>query len=385
MKSNAPGQLLGYSLQFPRALYHLLRSGPKDVVYVEVLGDVATLSSAGELLSEEDKSSIAGNPLTDRSTDLWKTFSNWIDAIINKDFDIEKTQFVLYCNQSGRQGIVNKFSEAQNQLNIESAIEYAKNELSDIQPDHEIWKYYDCVMNKNCSLLLKIIPRFELQLGHGAGYDEIRIEIKRKHVPEGQIEFIIENLSGWIQKVVVESIAARKSAIISWEEFNHQFLVLFNRSRCRELIDFTMQYSQDDEKVQNQVRIRPRYLQQLEAIDLKDEEILAEVSDYLRADVNREKWISDEIIDDNVASDFEERLTVFWKNQRKRIQITNKTLHETEQGQLLLSDCKSRQEAIRDMVPPSSTISGTYHALADELTLGWHPNWETIFPQQEEE
>lgn len=37
MKSNAPGQLLGFSMQFPRALYHLLRSAPKDVVCVEVL------------------------------------------------------------------------------------------------------------------------------------------------------------------------------------------------------------------------------------------------------------------------------------------------------------------------------------------------------------
>ena len=385
MKSNAPGQLLGYSLQFPRALYHLLRSAPKDVVCVEVLGDVATLSSGDELLSEEDKSSIVGNPLTDRSTDLWKTLSNWIEAIIKKDFDIEKTQFVLYCNQSGRQGIVNKFSLAQNQSDIQSALEYAKNELSDIKPDHEIWKDYNFVVNENETLLLKVIQRFELQIGNGAGYDEVRLEIQRKHVPEGQIEFIIENLSGWLQKVIIEKILVRKSATISWEEFNHQFVVLFDRSRCRELIDFTMQYSKEDEMVRNQVITRPRYLQQLEAIDLKDEEILVEISNYLRADVNREKWIADEIIDVGIACDFESRLTIFWENQRKRIQITEKMLGEIEQGQLLLSDCKSRQEAIRDMVPPSSTIAGTYHALADEPAIGWHPNWETIFHKQEEE
>ncbi len=384
MKSNAPGQLLGYALQFPRALFHLLRSAPKDVVCVEVLGDVATLTSDGELLSEEDKSSIVGNPLTDRSIDLWKTFSNWIEAINNKDFDVEKTQFVLYCNQSGRESIVNKFSSAQNESDILNAIEYAKSELSDLKPDHEIWKYYDFVVNQNGTLLLKVIERFELQIGNGAGYDEVRIEIQRQHVPDGQIEFIMENLSGWIQKVIIENIAVRKNAIISWEEFDHQFKVLFNRSRCRELIDFTMQYSIKDEKVRSQVKIRPRYLQQLEAIGLKDEDILTEISDYLRADVNREKWIADEIIDEEVASDFEDRLTRFWVNQRNKIRITQKTLGEIEQGQLLLSDCKSRQESIRDMVPPSSTIAGTYHALADEPTLGWHPNWKTFFPKQEE-
>jgi len=114
-------------------------------------------------------------------------------------------------------------------------------------------------------------------------------------------------------------------------------------------------------------------------IGFRDEELLPEISDYLRADVNRQRWIADEIIDEDVALDFEARLTKFWENQRKRIQLTQKTLGEIDQGQLLLIDCKLRQEMIRDMVPPSSTIAGTYHALADELTLGWHPKWETHF------
>ncbi|MHC1762520.1 MAG: ABC-three component system protein [Negativicutes bacterium] len=384
MKSNAPGQLLGYSMQFPRALYHLLRSAPQDVVCVEVLGDVATLGPDGKLLSEEDKSSIVGNPMTDRSSDLWKTFSNWIVAINDGDIDVEKTNFVLYCNHSGRLSIVNKFSAAQNEADIQSAVNYAKNELKDITSEHEIWNYYDTVVNKNEKLLIKVIQKFELEIGTGAGYDDVKIEIKRKHVPPGQIDFIMDKLSGWILRVLSEKIADRERAIISWEEFDHQFKVLYDRSRCRELVDFTLQYPIKDERVRSQVKIRPIYLQQLEAIKLKDEEIIAEVSDYLRADVNREKWIAAELIDDDIASDFEDRLTRFWENQRKRIQITEKTRGEIDQGQLLLIECKSRQEKIRDMVPPSSTIAGTYHALADDLVIGWHSKWEALFPKKGE-
>ncbi|MHB1629234.1 MAG: ABC-three component system protein, partial [Bacilli bacterium] len=89
--------------------------------------------------------------------------------------------------------------------------------------------------------------------------------------------------------------------------------------------------------------------------------------------------IENEIIDEDVAVDFERRLFQFWSTQRKRIAITEKQLGENEKGQLLLLDCKSRNETIRNMTPPSSTIPGTYHALADELTLGWHPNWERLF------
>lgn len=385
MKSNAAGQLLGFSMQFPRALCHLLRCSPKDVVCIEVLGDVATITSEGKLISEEDKSSVVSNPLTNRSVDLWKTFSNWIEAIIDGEIDVEKTKFVLYCNQSGREGIVTKFSSAQTHLESNLAIRYTENELKDINPEHDIWKHYDFVINKNETLMLEIIQRFELQIGDGAGYDDVRKEIQKKIVPEGQIEFIMNSLGGWLQKVVLENIATRKSAIITWEEFNKQFSVLFDRSRCRELIDFTMHYLKEDEKVKKQINIRPRYLRQLEAIGLSDDKILEAVSDYLRADVNREKWIENEIIDDKVASEFEEKLISFWDNQRDRIQITEKTMGETEQGRLLLIDCKKRQETIRNMNPPTSTIAGTYHALADEPILGWHPNWEMLFPRQKED
>ena len=89
--------------------------------------------------------------------------------------------------------------------------------------------------------------------------------------------------------------------------------------------------------------------------------------------------IEDEIIDETVAYDFQRRLISFWSNHKKRIELTEKDLNEKELGQLLLLDCKTRQEKIRDMDPPHSTIAGTYHALADEPVLGWHPNWENLF------
>jgi hypothetical protein len=385
MKSNAPGQLLGYTLQLPRALYHLLRCGPGDVVCVEVLGDVSTHTSDSNVITEEDKSSIVGNPLTDRSTDLWKTFSNWIEAINNGDLDVRKTKFILYCNQSGRRSIVDEFSSAQNQPDAQKAIDYAKIKLNDIGAEHDIWKYYDNVINQHETLLLDVVERFELQVGNNAGYDEVRYEIQRKHVPDTQIEFLMDKLSGWLQKEISEKIAARKQAVVSWEEFNHQFLVLIERIRKRELIDFTLEYPPSNEEVQKHVKTHPCYLKQLDIIGSSDDELIKAVIDFLKANVNRQNWIECEIIDEDIASDFESKLSTFWKNQRKRIKLTESKLSEDEQGQLLYTDCKSRQETIRGMSPPESTIAGTYHTLANEPVLGWHPNWEKSFSKQKEE
>jgi len=385
MKSNAPGQFLGYSIQLPRALYHLLKSGPGDAVCIEGLGDVTTLTSDSCVIAEEDKSSITSNPLTDRSTNLWKTFSNWIEAINCGDLDVGKTKFILYCNQSGSHGIVDEFNSAQNQLEAKNAIDYAKAELNDTKPEHDIWKYYNFVVNQHETLLLDVIERFELQVGNGAGYDEVRNEIKVKLVPDNQIEFIMDNLSGWLLKEIIEKIKSRKLAVVSWDDFSRQFLVLIERIRKRELLDFTRVYPLSNEEVQKQVKIDPLYLRQLDVIGSSDDELIEAVIDFLKANTNRYEWIERGIIDEDIASDFESKLSTFWKNQRKRIKLTQSKLSEEEQGQLLYTDCKSRQETIREMSPPESTIAGTYHTLANEPVIGWHPNWDKLLSKQKEE
>lgn len=385
MDSNAPGPLLGYTIQLPRALVHLLKSGPGDVVCVEVLGDVATLKSDSQLITEEDKSSINSNPLTDRSSDLWKTFYNWIMDIISGKINIQKTTFILYANKSGRSGIVNAFDSATTKKEACSAISKAMEKLKDIDNNHDIWKYYDFAVNKNKNLLKKVIQKFELEIGTGAGYEEIEYELKRQHIHENQIQFFLENISGWLQKEVTTNIAAKQPANIKWEDFHKHFKVLFEQARRLELIDFTLWNPIDESVIKQEMKIRPRYLKQLEAIDCTVDDTLEAVSDFLRAEVNRFKWIESEIIDETIADDFQERLLTFWKNSKKRIKLTQSNLNEIDQGQLLLLECKNRDEKIRDVSPPTVTITGTYHALANKPVLGWHPNWVNLFNNKKDD
>ncbi len=379
MDSNAPGQFLGYGLQVPRALFHLLKAGPGDIVCVEVLGDVVTLTADAHVISEEDKSSINSNPLTNKSTNLWKTFSNWITALNNHEINIQRTIFIIYTNQSGRPGVVNTFHSATTKEEAQNAIAEAKKLLEDIDKDHDIWKYYNFVVNQNESLLAKVIQNFELQIGIGAGYDDVQKELVRKHLPTSQIPFLLKSISGWLHKELTETIAVRQPARVKWEDFDRQVKILFDRARRLELIDFTLQEPIEESDIKQQVKIHPCYLKQLDAVDCDVDDTLEAVSDFLRAKVNRDKWIENEIIDEDIASDFQAKLLLFWSNQKKRIKITERNLSENVQGRLLLLDCKNRQETIRDMHPPTSTIAGTYHALADEPLLGWHPNWENLF------
>jgi hypothetical protein len=385
MKSTAPGQLLGFTLQFPRALHHLLKCGPGDAVCIEYLGDVATLLGDGSVISEEDKSSVVGNPLTNKSTDLWKTFYNWIRAVNEGDLDIIKTHFVLYCNQAGGKGIVDIFNNAQTANEADKAIESSIKILADITNEHPIWHFYDYSVNQNRQLLQSIIERFNFQVCAGAGYEAILHELKGKLVPPSQIEFILKLINGWLVRTVAEYLVAKEPAIIKWEAFSHEFMVAFERSRRRELYDFTYSNPLNETDIAQHARIRPYYVQQLEAIELSEDEIIEAVTDYLRSKVNLDKWIEDEIIDAAAAKDFEARLQSYWETRRWQLIKTYKDFSEQDHGQYLLSECKLRQESLANQPPVRSTIAGTYHSLANIPSLGWHPRWKQLFAEQEEQ
>lgn len=377
MSENAPGQLLGFTIQFPRALCHLLNCTPGSVVCVEVHGDVATIHSNGFKTAEEDKSSVNSNPVTDKSSDLWKTLSNWIDAVKTGELDIEKTKFILFRNKSGRQGIADAFHSANSADEIEKALDNAIVKMSDIDQEHVAWMYYENVINNNRQILKKIIENFTLETGSGDGFDEVEALLKKLHVPAKSIKDLATHLGGWILRNVTNKISQKKDARISWEDFNAAFLERFEQARRLELIDFTLEVPPSEDQIKFQISLRPRYLLQAELVGCDHEDLLGAVTDFLKARTNRDRWIEHELLDEISAEEFETRLHRFWKNAKSTIKIINKELDPVERGRLLYNQCQIRQETIKNSELPDSTVAGTYHALANGLKLGWHEDWES--------
>src|SRR4051812_15884870 len=94
--SVAPGQYLGYSVQATRFLHRLLKGDLEDLISLEVIDDVGVMTASGKVIAEQSKSVLDGNPVSDRSPQLWKTFSNWIRAVEDGSINPKTTEFVLY-------------------------------------------------------------------------------------------------------------------------------------------------------------------------------------------------------------------------------------------------------------------------------------------------
>jgi hypothetical protein len=340
---------------------------------------VSTTGPSESVIAEEDKSSIRSNPVTDKSTDLWKTLSNWVNAVLSGELELARTSFVLYRNKSGRKGLAEAFSSAVTKEEAQSCLDQAKQKLKLITEDHAAWQYYKNAAIDNSDILINIILKFHLESGEGAGYVEVEQEIIKKHVPNSQIRTLVQSISGWLTRLVSEKISSGLDARITWEEFDQEFIVHFERARRLELIDFALNAPPSDLQVSHHINVRPVFLQQIELINGTDDDVLEAVTDYLRAQINRSRWIEDDLIDEELAADFEQKLVKFWTNTQRRLSITNRSISQEELGLLLLSECMVRQETIGSKSPPACTIPGTYHALADKPALGWHADWKDKF------
>lgn len=336
MSQNASGQLLGYAMQFPRALYHLLRATPGCKVCIEVHGDVATILPTGEIIAEEDKSSIHSNPVTDKSVDLWKSLSNWVDSVIAGEFVVESTTFVLFRNRSGQKGLAEAFNACKTREQAVQVLLDAAPKFAELDEEHAIWPYYKNVVTDHPDTLYEVITRFELETGNLAGYAEVEQELRTKLVPLNQIDAVMHHLNGWLVKLAMTRISQNLAAAITFDEFAHECAVLFSRARCLDLLDFTTYAPPSSAEIDKHIKSRPTYLRQIEFVKADNDDLIEAVTDFLKAKTNRDKWIEDELIDEEVASQFEENLRRFWKNKGKEVKLVNPMLDKEARGMLLL-------------------------------------------------
>jgi hypothetical protein len=102
---------------------------------------------------------------------------------------------------------------------------------------------------------------------------------------------------------------------------------------------------------------------------------LHSINEYLRASVTRTRLAEEGIVHGDSFTDYEEALTTFWRNKKRQNALTHTQRTPEDMGQLLLSDCCLHQQKLQGLEMPAYFTPGSYHALADAETIGWHPEY----------
>jgi len=376
---SAADSALGYLYQARLALLLALRRLARDetfAVYLETLDDVVfeLSGSALELLQLKHHCGRAAN-LTDASPDLWKSLRVWIEGRESGGIPGD-AQLVLVTTSPAATGSVAVWLGADGR-DEEAALrrmeQVAATSVNDTnQPAYRCFSALSADARRALLASITILTRSP---DIGAVGDELkteaRLSVRREH-----LEPFLSRLEGWwYQRVVHQLKEAAKPPILSpdLEAQINDLREQFHRD--------ALPVDQDilDMEASAEVYRESVFVRQAELAGIGSKRILAAIRDYYRAFTQRSRWLREDLLLVGELGSYEQLLREEWEIQFARaLDALGEDAAEASKAaaaQAIYAWVETSLYPIRPQVRHPSMTRGSFHILADELRVGWHPEF----------
>lgn len=374
---NVPGTYAGFSQQTFRAVVHLLNARLDEVVSVEHLDDIATEGPQGVEV-EQTKAGTTKNPIANSSSDLWTTFTNWLDAVESGRLDVNKTTFILSVKPGHVGPIAELFSSASDAATASNSISKVRTALSKVLTAKKSRSPIRPLLDKffaQQAVSLRLVQNFTLVRTSARVAADIEAALETKAISRAVIPLVANQMLGWVQKRLLEQHEAGFSPAVSATEFLAE-LTSFARAVDRNTILHSFDPPPTDDEIQAEIPGRRTYIQQLELIECSYDQMLSAASAFLRAAADRVRWSDEGFVHEAGWKDYETALRQQWESHSGITALTHKTLTRVEQGKVVFHQCCACIAHIQGALPPAHFTPGSFHALADHEEIGWHPDFK---------
>lgn len=380
--SQVPGQFLGYSLQTTRALIRLLNAPPGSFVSVETLDDVAVSGGGNKTLVQTKSAGPRTNPISDRSPELWKTLANWVRGVKNGDIDPARTEFELFVSKKCPGNLARSFDSANSVSEASTALASARDLLNGEGGSKgkkrravpvALAPHLALIFGET-SIATEIISRMSLTFGSGRSGVDVLAPLRTKVISDHVLEIVANQMLGWVKQTIDGLIEQQKPATVSTDAFNLELGAFVRRvDRFEILNSFAPEPTQEAVDLEIQSRV---YVMQLDLIGSDYDTKLAAATDFLRASVNRSVWAAKGLVHRASFTELEERLKRTWRAKRDAVAVQASHHAPESRGVLLYSECSQIDASIDGRPVPSHFGPGCYHAMAETLDVGWHPEYK---------
>jgi hypothetical protein len=380
--TQVPKQYYGYSLQCTECVNLLLDSAPGSVVSVEVFEDVGVTESNGKVKAVQTKSGSGANPISDSAVDLWKTFRNWIDQVKAGILTPERTQFEIFVNSKAKGQFCAAMSEAKSQSEIAAVIVSIRKKFLNksgtpkASLSDELKKQMLVALDPaNEKHFAAVIGAFTYRNGSGRSYEELMARIAKTLVLDRVADVILLYALGWTKRRIDELIEQSKPANISVDEFRSELATYYNLFNTQAYLPSLSGMPSQDDITAHRSQL---YVRQLEIIEASDDELTTAVIDFLMAKANAVEYARRNLVNGTSFADFDATLQSTWKNRKKALELEANCKNDIHFGQRLANDCLGRAATLQGLVVPNNFTAGCFHALANQLEIGWHPHYGTM-------
>lgn len=378
---SAKESLLGYLYQCEYALLESVkRLDPFDSfwVYLEIFDDITFENdkNAIELLQTKHHVNTTKN-LTESSVDLWKTIRIWVEKFNSYD---ESTIFFLITTQSPQSNSLIEYLGI-NKRNIELAIA-SLNSIAITSQNETNRSAYKVFNDLSENDKYKLFEKAYI-ICNEVSIDNIDKELKKIFVKTARVKYLdsyITRLKGYWYRRLIKSLSSEKFLKVSSEELLAEIDYL-----REEISEANLPIDEDilSAVIDEAGYLNHVFVHQLNIIETSRNRIFRAIKDYFRASEQRSRWIREELIYIGELDRYEVRLIEAWQRHFDILaeKISDKALEEEKikLGKEIFEWIETNIIPIRKCDEPFISI-GTFHILADQLKVGWHPEYFIKLP-----
>ena len=378
----AAPQAAGYLFQFARAL-ETLNSLPIDgSVGIETLDDVAVLLGDGSIRLEQDKftTGSSGHVYADSSFNLLNSMQTWLDACLSKEVDVENTSFKLVTNAKTTTEIVRAVSNAKTKQEAEDVL----SKICDLKSGSSCYRrFIETVASPvGREMFVRLCPKIALVEENEGAFSDAVMGLRVPDTFNDCRQRMCEAILGWMVNNALETWGRKRPYIVTVKEYLAQLEAVksdYRRERRSERapskvpVDPIKARALLDSVFVKQIRI---IVEGKDALNLRDEAI----GDYLRCieEKCRLNKVGDVTSDDWTG--FNSELYERWKRVFNRAPLLVKG-DDREIGlkvfdEVLDPDYKGTLGGVKTTY--SYLTTGSYHRMADDLEIGWHPSYKRL-------
>lgn len=396
-KTETPGGYEAFSAEDKQLFYELMTHiDDSTEVWLEKYDDVASKTGSDlELIQVKSATSTQNNPLSNRSPELWKTLSNWINKLKlleedDGDINVLKCRYSVSSHYVLNTGsFLNLFKQARSEDEAERAISQVVAEFTN--PSDGTKMYFDNFIKKeNRQYALRVICLFDYEI-HSGFHDELQELFHCTSFVAKELEpKLFQMMCGWIKDRIAKYTETNSPAVIQRLDYCDKLRSVSTLRRDNPLIVPLKEPTENE--IEAEKDRKPNYLAQLQLIGINvneesDEDGLRAVMEKLQSDSLVAELAKDGVISAEGFDFYRQDLVLDWNDvrQEKLLQIS---VDDVIVGRQIYFQTRQATKGtkLQSYDPPRFLTCGQLHALADEIDeelgaprIGWHPHYADKF------
>lgn len=370
----------GILYQIRYATLRALHMEPGQQLGIEYLDDVSLIDPDYRAWRMQIKNETT--PLGNMNPGLWKTLAYWSKLVASSSASNFHLLFITTAPIHGDFPLMLQRQET----TAKERREYVENNIKKSDSE-KVQKWIEEVKSLPAPHLITLLGRVQVIQEDNADVllDRIKSALRQRTFRDESIDSVAERLEGWVLQRAHEQFQDGKGVRLREDDVRATLQNLRDKEvRGRPSIRHRLTpVNPAEARATYQNRM---FYRQLEAIRWPGQGLDTALVDYLRNRKERADWQKHlEVTPDEIAN-YEDALLDAWKNEFMDPAGRRTSGDEALNGRELCDTVmKASSPPLCDNVyPPRHVFRGTYHELADERRLGWHPRWQSMFSAEED-